>query len=166
LPNSHEVDSDFRAGYFEALEKSVNKGLKETDWEKAKPDHPAKAPNLNPEIYEDLAALAKTDPAKAAKVWTDHAPAEITAPVFLDPEWKRQMAGAKETGRAAEDAMGNSVLSRKLAEKVAESFPNEADRERFMAKIETRMSQDSRAGQIDIRIREPGNLQEDSDQER
>jgi antirestriction protein ArdC len=166
LPDSREVDADFRAGYFEALGKSVNERLKETDWGKAKPDHPAKAPNLDPEIYEDLAALAKADSGKAAKAWADHAPAEMTVPAFLDPDWKRQMAGAKETGQALDEAAQSGVLSRKLAEKVAENFPNEADRERFMAKVEDRISGNARRGNPDVKVREMLTGRDEPDQER
>lgn len=166
LPDSREVDAEFRAGYFEALGKSVDERLKKTNWEKAKADHPVKAANLDPELYDDLAALSRTDADKALKIWGDNVPPDVAAPAFLDPEWNRQVAGAKETSQALNNAMGNGSVSRKLAEKVAESFPNPADRERFLEKIETRMSQDSQAGQAYIRIREPGNVREDSDLER
>ena len=36
LPDSHKGDAEFRAGYMEALEKSVNERLKQADWEKAR----------------------------------------------------------------------------------------------------------------------------------
>lgn len=168
LADSREVDAEFRVGYFEALGKSVGERLKGVDWEKAKPEHSAKAPNLAPELFDDLAALAKADPAKAAKVWGDHVPAGTAAPAFLDSEWKRQMVQGKETGldQALDEAAQSGVLSRKLAEKVAESFSNEADRERFMAKVEARMTQDYQLGTPNIKIKEKMAAPKEPDQER
>lgn len=166
LSDSREVDAEFRAGYFEALGKSVDERLKGVDWEKAKPDHPAKAANLAPELYDDLAALAKSDPAKAAKAWGDHAPSGMAAPAFLDPEWKRQLAGANETGQALDEAMGKTVLLRKLAEKVAEGFPNDADRERFLTRFEGRISSNVQRVAPDVKVKEMMAVREDPDHER
>lgn len=58
LPNSHPGDSEFRAGYMEALEKSVNERLKSVDRKTTK--------NLDPALNDDLATL---ETARA----TDHA---------------------------------------------------------------------------------------------
>jgi hypothetical protein len=90
----------------------------------------------------------------------------MTVPAFLDPDWKRQMAGAKETGQALDEAAQSGVLSRKLAEKVAENFPNEADRERFMAKVEDRISGNARRGNPDVKVREMLTGRDEPDQER
>jgi hypothetical protein len=74
LPDSRKGDVDFRAGYMEALENSVNERLKQADWEKARPDHPVKAPNLDNRLYDDLDTLARVDKDKAIKAWKDNAP--------------------------------------------------------------------------------------------
>ncbi len=166
LPDSREVDAEFRAGYFEALEKSVDERLKGVDWEKAKPDHPAKAANLAPELYDDLAALAKADPAKAAKAWNDHVPAGMAAPAFLDPEWKRQMAGARETGRELNEAVKEEELFLKLAEKVALGMPSEDDRKRFLERVGARIAQDNQLGAADVKVKEMMPVREDLDHER
>lgn len=96
LPNSHAVDKDFRAGYFDALEKSVNERLKATDWEAAKPAFPSQAPKLDGRLYDDLEVLSKTDFDKAAKAWEEHAPKGTTGPAFVDREWKRQNDEARQ----------------------------------------------------------------------
>lgn len=101
LPKSHtrEGDAKFRAGYMEALEKSVNERLKQADWEKARPDHPMKAPNLDNKLYDDLDTLARVDDNKAIKAWKDNAPEWATPPAYADPAWNKEIAQAK---RAAE----------------------------------------------------------------
>lgn len=96
LPNSHQVDAEFRAGYWQALEQSVNERLKTTDWEAAKSQSPLAAPNLHPHLSDDLQALARKDFEKAAKAWEDHAPKGVTPPAIVDREWKRQNEEARQ----------------------------------------------------------------------
>lgn len=97
LPYSDkEADKDFRAGYVEALDKSVNERLKAADWEAAKPAHQSAAPKLDPRLYDDLEQLSKNDFEKAAKAWEEHAPKGTTGPTFVDREWKRQNDEAKQ----------------------------------------------------------------------
>jgi Large polyvalent protein-associated domain 7 len=97
LPNSErEVDKDFRAGYVEALDKSVNKRLKVADWEAAKPALPSHAPKLDPRLYDDLERLSKNNFDKAAKAWEDHAPNGTTGPTFVNRDWKRQTDEARQ----------------------------------------------------------------------
>lgn len=96
LPNSHQVDAEFRAGYWQALEQSVNERLKTTDWEAAKSQLPLSAPNLHPHLADDLQALARKDFEKAAKAWEDHAPKGVTPPAIVDREWKRQNEEARQ----------------------------------------------------------------------
>jgi hypothetical protein len=91
-----EMDKDFRAGYVEALDKSVNERLKAADWDAAKPANPVAAPKLDPRLYDDLEQLSKNDFGKAAKAWEDHAPQGTTGPTFVDPEWKRQNDEARQ----------------------------------------------------------------------
>lgn len=91
-----EVDKDFRAGYVEALDKSVNERLKAADWDAAKPANPLASPKLDPRLYDDLDQLSKNDFGKAAKAWEDHAPQGSNAPSFVDPEWKRQNEEARQ----------------------------------------------------------------------
>jgi putative DNA primase/helicase len=86
LPNSDEVDVDFRAGYLQALELSVNERLKATDWVAAK----SQAPLLAPQLSSDLVVLAGFDFEKAVKAWETHAPEGTTPPAIVDREWKRQ----------------------------------------------------------------------------
>lgn len=97
LPYSDkEVDKDFRAGYVDALDKSVNERLKAADWDAAKPAHPSAAPELDPRLYDDLDQLSKNDFEKAAKAWEEHAPQGTTSPTFVDREWKRQNDEARQ----------------------------------------------------------------------
>lgn len=96
LPNSHEVDADFRAGYMQALEQSVNDRLKTTDWDAAKPKTPLGSPELHEHLSDDLAILARTDFEKAAKAWEDHAPKDARPPAIVDREWKRQNEEARQ----------------------------------------------------------------------
>lgn len=96
LPNSHAVDADFRAGYMQALEQSVNERLKATDWDAAKSQIPLAAPNLHSHLSDDLATLARSDFEKAAKAWEDHAPKGTTPPAIVDREWKRQNEEARQ----------------------------------------------------------------------
>lgn len=84
LPGSEsQVDKDFRAGYVNALEKSVNARLKETDWEAA-------SLGLDHRLYGDMELLAKHDPERAAKAWEEHAPKDAEAPRFIDMNLARQ----------------------------------------------------------------------------
>lgn len=96
LPNTLEVDKDFRAGYYEALEKSVNERLKNADWEAAKSKTPEQTPALDKRLYGDLEALARVDFEKAATAWETHAPKDAPSPAFVDREWRRQNEAAKE----------------------------------------------------------------------
>jgi len=97
LPYSDkEVNNDFRAGFVEALDKSVNERLKAADWEAAKPAFPSAAPKLDPRLYDDLERLSKNDFEKAAKAWEEHAPKGTTGPTFVDREWKRQNDEARQ----------------------------------------------------------------------
>lgn len=82
LPDSHEVDPDFRIGYMEALESSIIEQLKATDWIKAKSDQPDRAPVLDAKLYDDLQTISQSDQAKAIALWADHVPTGISAPVF------------------------------------------------------------------------------------
>jgi hypothetical protein len=121
---------EFRAGYFEALEKSVVERLKATDWEQAKPDHPAKAPNLDGKLYDDLESLSRADSDKAMKVWADHAPSWATAPTFVDPAWKKETAQAR---RAADlDKDGEPVK------------PTIADNRKVLRETHRELSEDGR----------------------
>lgn len=97
LPRSEtQVDKDFRSGYLDALDKSVNERLKGADWDAAKPAFPSAAPKLDPRLYDDLDQLAKNDFEKAAKAWEDHAPQGTTGPTFVDRDWKRQNDEARQ----------------------------------------------------------------------
>jgi hypothetical protein len=91
-----EIEKDFRAGYVEALEKSVNDRLKAADWEAAKVAQPSAAPKLDPRLYDDLNQLSQNDFEKAAKAWEDHAPQGTKGPTFVDREWKRQNDEARK----------------------------------------------------------------------
>ena len=125
LPKSHtrEGDAKFRAGYMEALEKSVNERLKQADWEKARPDHPMKAPNLDNKLYDDLDTLARVDDNKAIKAWKDNAPEWATPPAYADPAWNKEIAQAKRAAefdaaqREREQAEFESLLSDDPTEK-------------------------------------------------
>ncbi|WP_426197145.1 LPD7 domain-containing protein [Massilia sp. DWR3-1-1] len=90
LPNSHDVDKDFRAGYMQALEKSVTERLKNTDWERAALDPATRAVKLDNRLHDDLETLARVDLAKAAKAWEDHAGKDRVAPAFLDRDQARE----------------------------------------------------------------------------
>lgn len=106
LPYSDkEADKEFRVGYFEALDKSVNERLKAADWEAAKPAHPSAAPMLDQRLYEDLEELSKNDFEKAAKAWEQHAPQGTTGPTFVDREWKRQFDALHEIQSTARNGI-------------------------------------------------------------
>lgn len=59
-----------------------------------------------------------------------------------------------------------STLSLKLAEKVATGFKNEADRARFLERVQTRMAQDAKVQNADICIKEAVAFKEDKELER
>lgn len=90
LPDSHDVDKDFRAGYMQALEQSVNERLKNTDWERAASDPATRGVKLDNRLHDDLETLARVDLAKAAKAWEDHAGKDRVAPAFLDRDQARE----------------------------------------------------------------------------
>ncbi|EFR2202922.1 hypothetical protein HZM65_004654 [Salmonella enterica] len=119
LPNSHKGDAEFRAGYMEALEKSVNERLKQADWEKARPDHPVKAPNLDNKLYDDLDTLARVDDDKAIKAWKDNAPEWATPPAYADPAWKKEIAQAKRAAELDDAMRGPSVGVTQIDDKAA-----------------------------------------------
>ncbi|EHH7254050.1 hypothetical protein J5X32_001743 [Escherichia coli] len=119
LPDSHKGDAEFRAGYMEALEKSVNERLKQADWEKARPDHPVKAPNLDNKLYDDLDTLARVDDDKAIKAWKDNAPEWATPPAYADPAWKKEIAQAKRAAELDDAMRGPSVGVTQIDDKAA-----------------------------------------------
>lgn len=85
LPSSHPGDDKFREGYWAALERSVNDRLKNTDWEKARPDQLIQPPKLHPHLADDLEALANLNKDKAINAWRTHAPAAVAAPAYAAP---------------------------------------------------------------------------------
>lgn len=119
LPDSHKGDAEFRAGYMEALEKSVNERLKQADWEKARPDHPVKAPNLDNKLYDDLDTLARVDDDKAIKAWKDNAPDWATPPAYADLAWKKEIAQAKRAAELDDAMRGPSVGVTQIDDKAA-----------------------------------------------
>lgn len=119
LPDSHNGDAEFRAGYMEALEKSVNERLKQADWEKARPDHPVKAPNLDNKLYDDLDTLARVDDDKAIKAWKDNAPDWATPPAYADLAWKKEIAQAKRAAELDDAMRGPSVGVTQIDDKAA-----------------------------------------------
>ena len=119
LTNSHKGDAEFREGYMEALEKSVNERLKQADWEKARPDHPVKAPNLDNKLYDDLDTLARVDDDKAIKAWKDNAPEWATPPAYADPAWKKEIAQAKRAAELDDAMRGPSVGVTQIDDKAA-----------------------------------------------
>lgn len=91
VPQSdRQADQDFKAGYLDALEKSVNERLKNADWEAAKDMTGIGAPKLNPRLYDDISELSANDFEKAASAWETHAPKGTIGPTFVDRDWKRQ----------------------------------------------------------------------------
>lgn len=100
------IDAEFRAGYMEALEKSVNERLKATDWEKARPEHNEQAPKLDNKLYDDLETLSRSNADKATKAWRDHAPEWTTPPAIVDPAWKQQVSEAKRTAELLDAERG------------------------------------------------------------
>lgn len=119
LPDSHKGDAEFRAGYMDALEKSVNERLKQADWEKARPDHPVKAPNLDNKLYDDLDTLARVNDDKAIKAWKDNAPEWATPPAYADPAWKKEIAQAKRAAELDDAMRGPSVGVTQIDDKAA-----------------------------------------------
>lgn len=119
LPDSHKGDAEFRAGYMDALEKSVNERLKQADWEKARPDHPVKAPNLDNKLYDDLDTLARLNDDKAIKAWKDNAPEWATPPAYADPAWKKEIAQAKRAAELDDAMRGPSVGVTQIDDKAA-----------------------------------------------
>ncbi len=119
LPDSHKGDAEFRAGYMDALEKSVNERLKQADWEKARPDHPMKAPNLDNKLYDDLDTLARVNDDKAIKAWKDNAPEWATPPAYADPAWKKEIAQAKRAAELDDAMRGPSVGVTQIDDKAA-----------------------------------------------
>lgn len=81
LPNSHDVDQDFRLGYMEALEHSITERLKEVDWAKSTVIS-GQSPNLDPKLYDDLETLSRQDESQAKKIWSAHVPAGTPDLVF------------------------------------------------------------------------------------
>lgn len=128
LPNSHPSDAEFRAGYMDALEESVNVRLKDASWEKARPDHPAKAPNLDERLYDDLATLARIDSSKAIKAWKDNSPEWATPPAYADPAWKAYIERSKQSDDVAESVRSPSIGVTKIDEKPA-TFDAHSNRE-------------------------------------
>lgn len=119
LPDSHKGDAEFRAGYMDALKKSVNERLKQADWEKARPDHPVKAPNLDNKLYDDLDTLARLNDDKAIKAWKDNAPEWATPPAYADPAWKKEIAQAKRAAELDDAMRGPSVGVTQIDDKAA-----------------------------------------------
>lgn len=97
LSDSHDVDKDFRAGYLEALERSVNQRLKNNDWEHAAPDPKTHIVKLDNRLFDDLETLARVDPTKVTKAWEDHAGKDRVAPAFLYRDQGRKATAVRET---------------------------------------------------------------------
>lgn len=105
LPDSHDVDKDFRAGYLKALERSVNQRLKNNDWEHAAPDPKTHIVKLDNRLYDDLETLAQVDTTKATKAWEDHAGKDRVAPAFLYRDQGRKATAVRETTASIDAAV-------------------------------------------------------------
>jgi len=128
--DDREGDRQFRSGYFDALETSVNERMKSIDWEQAKPDYPSKAPNLDHKLYDDLEDLSNHNFERAVKAWDDHAPPGTTGPTFVDRKWKQQLEMAHEPGEAI-DAVPSWATSRSPAYGVVQIDDKPATSVRF-----------------------------------
>ena len=66
LPYSHPPDAVFRAGFLEAMERSVIARLGKVEWGREGEER------LEPRLQEDLEAFARYEPQKAAALWSEH----------------------------------------------------------------------------------------------
>jgi hypothetical protein len=84
VKNGHPIDAEIRAGYYDAVERSVLAGLAVTDWEKATNREPWTPPRLEPRLFDDLQALALGHRERAIQAWTEQAPQWVLKPTFVD----------------------------------------------------------------------------------
>lgn len=125
LPDSHENDSEFRAGYTEALEKSIKERLKQIDWKKYSLIDPAKSPRLDNHLNDDIETLVVLNPDKAIKIWEVRAPEWATFPMdqevnaierLVDPDITQHL----KISSLGQQAEGKRITVENLSEKATE----------------------------------------------
>ena len=79
LPDSHAPDTEFRAGFLNAMEASLTERLGKVEWGK---DGPAVTERLDTGLRDDLEAFARRAPEKAATLWADHSDAVPPGPTL------------------------------------------------------------------------------------
>ncbi|WP_156317377.1 hypothetical protein, partial [Cypionkella psychrotolerans] len=101
LPDSHAPDAEFRAGFLNAMEASLTERLGKVEWGK---DGPAEIERLDTGLREDLEALARREPEKAAALWADHSDASAPGPDLRAAVKSREEIADREVA-AYQDAL-------------------------------------------------------------
>ena len=101
LPDSHEQDAEFRAGFLNAMETSLSERLGKLEWGK---DGPAVTERLDTGLREDLEAFARREPEKAATLWADHSDAVPPGPTLRAAVQAREEVADREVA-AYQDAL-------------------------------------------------------------
>jgi hypothetical protein len=84
ISNSHPMDELVRAGYYNAVEQSLNLYLAGVDWDAATPKFQDEPLKLDARIYDDLQTLALAHRERAIQAWTAYTPEWAKAPTFVD----------------------------------------------------------------------------------
>jgi hypothetical protein len=100
LPDSHAPDAEFRAGFLNAMEASLTERLGKVEWGK---DGPAVTERLDTGLRDDLEAVARRAPEKAATLWADHSDAVPLGPTLRAAVHAREEVADREVA-ASQDA--------------------------------------------------------------
>ena len=100
ISSTGNKEDGFIRGYYGELEKSLGKALQSVNWTEIEAGHKEQVPNIGLRFYEDLSMLAKRDPAKAEKLWSDNVPKEYSRPAFVEPSWEKTKEEIKELSSA------------------------------------------------------------------
>lgn len=99
--NIEMLDTPFRDGYTDALERAVVMQLEEAKWDVPASSNDAAAV-LGEKLSDDLKALQAIDPRRSSRVWMTHAPDNVDAPEFLElPEDTAQSPAPAQGAPAA-----------------------------------------------------------------
>jgi hypothetical protein len=93
LPDSHAPDTEFRAGFLNAMEASLTERLGKVEWGK---DGPAVTERLDTGLRDDLEAFARRAPEKAAALWADHSDAVPPGPTLRAAVQSREEVADRE----------------------------------------------------------------------
>jgi Large polyvalent protein-associated domain 7 len=150
LRTSATNEKGFSDGYFGELSSSLNMRLKTIDWAAVKAKNPEQAPNLDRRIYDDIEALAKSDPKKAVIIWKEHAPEDYPRPAIVDNKWITDKEELGEISKAFKDAEISPLIQEESKDRAGWDNSIERNEARQQQDEKDRLSAKADAKRIEV----------------